>query len=172
MNKKDQKEYEIFERDYAIKAHERNDAEITFLNEHTISISIVTLKSLLIINGGAAIAMLGFVSSLAGNTTQENALIVAMAIPISFFAKGVATSVFACCMAYVVMYLQVTHAQSMSYIWKHPYIEKGKKSDRIWYASTILQALTVIVAFGALAAFIMGIYAVNDAILTSKVVAE
>ena len=151
-------------KEFALRAHDRHYASTAFDNESTVSIAIVTLKSLLLINGGASIAMLGFVSSL---VSEGDKVVAAAADPIIWFALGVAASVFACCISYAVMYFQAAYSNSLKEIDSTPFVVRGENSMRFRNTANVLQILAVLVAFASLVFFLIGIFAVSCAIETA-----
>jgi len=155
------------EREYAIRAHDRANADLNFANQGALNLSASTLKSLLIINGGAAIAMLGFVSSLAGGTGIESQMLALAANPITYFAFGVAAASLASGLAYIVMYLQAAYHATFKHQWEHPYVVAGKRTKLTFWITSISHVLAVVTSISSLVFFICGIVEVNELISVS-----
>lgn len=130
---------------------------IAAANAAAAALSAATLKGLLLINGGAAVAMLGFVASIAGQSTEAQSLMSDIAGPLLWFAWGVALTVFATGMAYGVMYLQAAYAQSFELIPHSPYTSAGDHTHRYRKLCVTSHVLAVVLASASLACFIRGV---------------
>ncbi len=94
---------EIRRRD-AERAHDRSDAFLDQLNEAAISAGTVTLRTAVLVNGGAAVAVLAFVGNLLnGNTVPEGGL-GAITRSLTWFAAGVACAVAGMGLGYLTNY--------------------------------------------------------------------
>lgn len=131
-------------------------------NAAAVALSAATLKGLLLINGGAAVAMLGFVASIAGQNTEAQSVVSDIAGPLLWFAWGVALAVFATGMAYGVMYLQAAYAYSFELTPHSPYISASDHTYRYSKLCIALHILAVVLAAASLACFIHGVTLVAE----------
>lgn len=161
----DNKSSELTEFDLAKKYHEVMRQEAQFQNESAVSLASVTLKSLLLLNGGAAVAMLGFVASAYGGKTPAQMNEVAVVAALQWFATGAGTAVLAAGLSYIVLYLQVATTQSYIKIWDHPYSEPGKHTNVLRRVYAAAHVLTVLLSFFSLGAFARGVWVVSDFIV-------
>ncbi len=133
---------------------------IKYANEAAVNLSVATLKGLLLINGGAAVAMLGFVASTVNKDTTIKVDILAVLGTLQWFSWGVASCVLATGLAYVVMYLQAAYVQSFELSPTPPYVASGAATKRYFQLATAFHILAVIVSVGSLVCFLIGTTAV------------
>jgi hypothetical protein len=127
------------------------------MNEQTIATSNAVLRSLILINGGAAVAVLAFVGSIAGTDTFNVAGKVAnLTTPLIWFGWGVAVAVLSMILAYFTHYFTAAYAQAEPPAHKLPGCLK-----------TIFHLLGLLAAFGSLALFLVGMYEVRASVLTA-----
>jgi hypothetical protein len=147
--------------DPAETAHADIRAFIAYANEAAVGLSVTTLKGLLLINGGAAVAMLGFVASAVGNDDTLRVDLPSVVDTLRWFATGVATSVVASGLAYIVMYLQVASVQSFELRHDAPFVRGNKTSDRLQLITNIVHVFAVFVAVASLICFLAGTLAIS-----------
>lgn len=126
------------------------------MNEQTIATSNAILRSLILINGGAAVAALAFFGNLAGNQSLNiTGKVADLTRPLLWFGWGVAAAVVSMIFAYFTHYATTGHAQAE---------EKNRKVyGGIKGAFHVLGALA---AIGSLAFFVYGMYEVRASVLT------
>ena len=135
-------------------AHRAHDVEKEHgfrLNEAAINNANLVLRALLIINGGAALALLAFLSNIEFTVPDE-------AAPLISFAGGVAVTAIAMGLAYLTNYCYTIASVERVRSYKHPYIRESDKSNRwikIGFWSHIIAAA---LAIAAIAFFICGIF--------------
>jgi hypothetical protein len=142
--------------------HEDLRRFIAHANEAAVSLSISTVKGLLLINGGAAVAMLGFVATTSSHQAGVRLDLGAMTGALMWFAWGVAASVLSSGLAYVVMYLQAAYAQSFDLLTEYPYFTSGKGTKALGYTTNSFHIVAVVVALAALLCFVLGTYEVSN----------
>lgn len=126
-------------------------------NAAAISLSGAALKALLLLNGGAAIAMLGFVATMA---TGERASLLDLSEVVSvlqIFALGAGMAVLATGFAYVVMYFQAAVAQSFDLIDEPPFYRNSNKTTLLTRIYKIFHIFSVLTAFASLGSFGLGV---------------
>jgi hypothetical protein len=126
-------------------------------NAAAIQLAVATLKGLLLINGGAAVAMLGFVATVSGQNNHAQGLISQVSAPLIWFAWGVATAVAATGLGYAVMYFEAAHVHSMTFNEEKPYVWNGKSTKRFARVSGVLLIFAILVAVGSLFCFVYGV---------------
>jgi len=126
------------------------------INEQTIATSNAVLRSLILINGGAAVAFLAFVGGLVGNQSLHVTDKVAnLTTPLLWFGWGVTAAVVSMIFAYFTHYFTAAHAQAEPPAHQIPGAFK-----------TIFHVLGVLAAFGSLTLFLVGMYEVRASVLT------
>lgn len=119
------------------------------LLQATITFAGATIKGLLLINGGAAIAILAFI----GTLNNENDIFLAMnlAYSLSYFGIGAATAVIVAMSSYI--------AQSLFH---ERYINETRFN---FWTSEIFRAISIIFALVSISLFSYGLYSSADAFL-------
>ncbi len=130
---------------------------ISASNAAAVSLSGAALKALLLLNGGAAIAMLGFVASLATGERASLLNLFEVVIVLQVYALGAGLAVLATGFAYVVMYFQAAVAQSYEIVDEPPFYRNSSKTVLLDRICSIFHVASVLIAFGSLAAFGFGV---------------
>lgn len=127
-------------------------------NEQAVANANATLRSLLLINGGAAVALLAFIGSLiSANAVQLAPSIDLLTAPLMWFAWGVAASVLGMAFAYLTNYSIAGHAFAL-------YGQEAASARRWLRSALTFQVLAVLVAIASLACFVLGILAIRTAV--------
>jgi hypothetical protein len=149
----------------AQRAHDKNHEFAIKTNESAVNSANLALRTAVLINGGAAIALLAFIGGLVSNgKLPVGDQLVRVTSPLVYFATGVALATLAMALAYFTNYSAVSAATNMKRIWQHPFLEATPASKR-WhkiYIGCIIVA--VIIAFASLFAFVFGMIEVRNAI--------
>lgn len=127
------------------------------VNEQAINSSNVVMRSLLLINGGSAVALLAFVGSISSKEGIDfSQVILALSDPLLLFGWGVAIAVFAMMFAYFTNFSTVGHT----------FAEAGSSEERRYGAwKTAFHVASVLAAFASLLLFLWGIYEVRGAVV-------
>lgn len=128
----------------------------THMNGKVIEAGHLYLKTTILVNGGAAVAVLGFVASIAKADEQYTQLVIEVSSALSFFALGVAAGLFAMALTYLTNYAVLTALHHEGGKWEGPLT--GMK--RVIHLGTLAAALS------SLALFLVGADAVRQAIIT------
>lgn len=88
-------------RNEAERAHDKSNAFHTYVNEATIEASNLALRTLVLINGGAAVAILAFLGAVASKDKVDFDQVGRVAGTLRFYAIGVACAVAAMAFAYL-----------------------------------------------------------------------
>jgi hypothetical protein len=85
----------------------------------------LTLRTFVVINGGAAIAILTFLSGVAAKEKIDFAQVGLVAGTIKWFAFGIALAVFGIALSYLTNFASVGIASSQIDSWDHPHVADG-----------------------------------------------
>jgi hypothetical protein len=146
-------------REDAHRAHDKLDEIHRYVDQAAITAGQFALRMVLLINGGAAIALLTFVGSL---PKEQKRL---FANTLVWFASGVALAVAALALAYFTNYLMAGLASSRLRTWEYPYVQPGPTTSRYFILNRIFHYAAVIVGLASLAAFVFGMLRVRDALV-------
>lgn len=144
--------------------HDKMDEAIKFNSDAGIQLGLATLKGVLLINGGAAVAMLGFAASLVNVGDKAIVKIDALSDPITWFAYGVAVSVIACALGYLSLHLSLIGLNSVTRIRKHPYNEENTKSKCYHKIANVINFMAMIVVIASIVLFVCGVISVGETI--------
>jgi hypothetical protein len=141
----------------AERTHDAHTAYHRAGNEAALKTSELALRMSLLINGGAAVALLTFVGSL--DAKQK----VAIADSLIWFAGGVVLAVLAIGAAYFTHYFTVCSAASKQPIWDHPYFKPGPRTQFFSRLTSISHVAALLLGSASLAMFVCGVLAVRSA---------
>jgi hypothetical protein len=151
-------------RDDAKRAHDANRDFHSDINKEAVVASNLTLRTLVIINGGAAIAVLTFLGGVAAKDRIDFAQIGLVAGTIKWFAWGVALAVFGMALSYLTHFATAAITSSFGNNWEHPYVTDGPKTKGWRRANRVFHLAAIIVAIGSLVLFLVGMYTTSNAI--------
>ena len=151
-------------RDDAKRAHDANQDFRAEINKETVSASNLTLRTLVLINGGAAIGVLTFLGGVASKTSVDLARVGDVASTIKWFAFGVALAVAGMALAYLTHYSNGEQAGTMLRTWEHPYVVDTGKS-KVWRrVNLIVHAAAILAAITSLISFLIGMFNTSNAV--------
>jgi hypothetical protein len=155
----DHKRWE-FEQKRAVaeRAHDHITEFGNKVGEAAINGGNLALRMVLLINGGAAVALLSFMGSL---KDQRQAIASALA----WFAWGVVAAALALGLAYATNFCVAGTARSMTHWYEPPYVRYGPQTAlwRRWNLGFHIGA--VLAGIGALVLFVMGMLRVKSAFI-------
>jgi hypothetical protein len=122
------------------------------------------LRNLLLINGGAAVAILAFMGSVISKDAGSHKIIGDIAGGLTYFASGVIASVTALGLTYFVHFATGLAAASQKAVWEHPYIVPGKHTAWLARLKIGLHILAVALAVLSAVLFVIGLLAVKNAV--------
>jgi cytochrome b subunit of formate dehydrogenase len=152
-----QRAQEIIRED-ACRTHDKNEEFHRYVNKASIAAGQFALRMALLINGGAAIALLTFVGTL---PKEQKRL---FADTLVWFASGVVLAVAALALAYFTNYFMAEIARSRLQTWDYPYVRPGPATPRYTILNRIFHVGTVLVGLASLATFVCGMLRVRDAL--------
>ncbi|SLN62182.1 hypothetical protein PEL8287_03385 [Roseovarius litorisediminis] len=150
--------------EHAKRAHDLNRQTSADFSRAAIESANLAIRSLILINGGAVIALLAFLGALeagdVGNAVKSDALVA----PIRWFALGVGFAALTALLAYLVNMLDSDITNSVNFTWEHPYIEPDKEQARLIRVRCALHVIAILLAISALGSFFFGIASVTQAV--------
>lgn len=157
-----------FEHNHQI-AERHHDREIEFAresNQAAIGNANIALRTLVLVNGGAAVAILAFLGGIVETDTNAFLEDVEQATaPVVSFAWGVALATLGIGLAYFTNYCITTSIWARQHIYEHPYVEVTERSRRWEKWGIFFQVFAVISALASLGCFLMGMYTVRTAVV-------
>lgn len=154
-----------FNRQDAIRAHDRSHTFATAVNEATIKAGEVATRTLILINGGAAVSVLAFIGGLVAQGRVTVKQMTDVSSSLLWFAAGVALAAGAVGFTYFTHYGHVSLETSKIHTWQHPYVMDGPRSNKWKIWSRICQASAIVLALLSLVAFVGGMIDVRASII-------
>ena len=137
-------------------SYEQYRKDFDTFNQWAAETATSVLKSLLLINGGAAVAALSFVAAVEKKSAHSDAGVSAIAAGLTCFAAGVAVAVMAMMLAYVTHYSTMVALSA----------EYEKKLARISvFVKRFVHLVAGIAAFGSLYLFFKGVLQMREAVV-------
>jgi hypothetical protein len=140
------------------RAHDKSNEFAAQTNQAAIQGGNLALRMGLIINGGAAVALLTFVGNLP--TEQKRAI----AATLDWFAWGVAAAVAALTCAYFTNYGVASMEHSRKWTDQPPYVINGATTPAWRNFVLIFRFLAIVAGVGSLVLFIVGMFYVRAAL--------
>jgi hypothetical protein len=146
----------------AERVHDKIEEFRRYTNEAAITAAGLALRMAMLINGGAAIALLAFIGSLVSNDKVVAGQLNNAATNMMWFAWGVACSVFGIALLHFTTYCMAYHAASQKRISEPPYLTSGPK---LWARLKIVSHIgTIMAGLASLILFVYATWSVRDAI--------
>jgi hypothetical protein len=146
----------------AERAHDKSDAFRTQTNEAAIQGGNLALRMGLLINGGAAVALLTFIGTLTVDQKRSIAPVLA------WFAWGVVFATGALVTAYFTNWFSSGAERSRIWQWEPPYVKDGPHTGKKRFAYWVFLGFSIILSAGSLGLFVAGMWAAQD-VLTKLV---
>lgn len=153
-------------------AERAHDEETQFgikTNEAAVASGTLAVRTMLIINGGAAVALLAFIGqvvTLANGKFSDK--LGELTVPLSWFAWGVALAAVSTACAYLANYCMATAQFAKIRTYEHPFIQPTKASKYWSKACVVFQCISVLAGAVSLILFLVGMTEVRDAIRILK----
>lgn len=151
-------------REDAHRAHDKSEEFHSYVNKAAIETANLSLRTLVIINGGAAIAVLTFLGGIASKDKIDVVKVGTVAGTLRWFALGVGLAVTAMGLTYLTNFALAGIVSSQNRAWAHPYVSDGPKTARWRCINRALHISATLVAFGSLVLFLVGMFAASDAV--------
>ena len=133
-------------------------------NVAAIESANLTLRTAMLINGGAAISVLAFAGGLASRDKVPLAQLTEIAATLMWFAFGVAVATLSMGFAYFTNLCIAGTGFFQLKTYEHPYLQDTNKSRAYKRAGEVFRWLAVIGAVASLVLFICGMFAVKNAV--------
>lgn len=151
-------------RDDAKRVHDISQEFHTYTNKAAIDGANMALRTLIVINGGAAIAILTFLSGVASKDKIDFTKVGAVADTIKYFAIGVALALVGMALSYFTHFFMAGVEGRKRKIWEHPFLEDTPSSKRNRKLNAIFHVLAFVAALASLILFLVGMFAASDKI--------
>jgi hypothetical protein len=148
----------------AHRAHDVLRAHRRIFNESMVKSGEVVVRSCLLINGGAAIAILAFLGTVITKDPSSHKLLADISGGLNDFFFGVGSAVIAMGLTYVDHFLNWMHATSQREVWKPPYIESGDHTAFWGGLKNTVHVATVLLVLVSMGVFVWGLLAVEPAV--------
>jgi hypothetical protein len=152
-------------REDALRVHDRSRRVSEATNEAVIKAGEVAIRTVMLVNGGAAVAVLTFIGALVRQDGVTVKQVAGVSGSLLWFAGGVAAAVCALALSYFTNYCYVGEERSKSFTFEHPYIIDGAKTRRWRCWAYAFHVGAVVWGLLSLAAFIVGMFDVHGAIV-------
>ena len=146
------------------RAYERCEESHLKFNEMTIASSQLALRTSVLINGGAAVAILAFVGGLTSQSKITLAQLTIIAHSLIWFGSGVALATRAMVFAYFTNYFTTSYIGSLIATGSSPSLIPSPKSKIVNFLKTIFHILAVVSGLGSLLLFVYGMFEVWQSI--------
>jgi hypothetical protein len=152
--------------DQAQRRHAQLDEFINDANKAAIESANLVFRTLVFINGGAAVAVLAFVGGLISqNKLSIGPQVSDIAFSLVLFAFGVLAASAGIGCAYFINFCAVGHAQSFSRLWEHPHVIETPAARWWRYVAMLFRALAIFFGLGAALLFAWGALEVRSAVI-------
>jgi hypothetical protein len=151
----------VFEQNRAVaeRQHDRITEIGNKVEEAAINGGNLALRMVLLINGGAAVALLSFMGGLPKDQRQ------AVASALAWFAWGVVAAASALGLAYFTNFCVAGLHRSMTYWYEPPYVRNGPHTALWRSLSFAFLIMAVLAGVGALVFFVVGVLRVKSAFI-------
>ncbi|EYD77103.1 hypothetical protein Rumeso_01362 [Rubellimicrobium mesophilum DSM 19309] len=146
-----------------VKAHGRIDAYYERAQDATIQSGQHAIRALFLINGGAIVALLAFLSSLASGGGFESRVHL-FALPLLTFAQAVVAVAVGYGAVYFTNYSSAKCAETMVKSYEIPHYSESPTSLRWRIAANFFQGAALGASVGSLGLFVAGVLQIRDAI--------
>ena len=155
--------FEDLNRELALRAHEENRQMYTDARKAAIDSANVAIRALLLVNGGAVVALLAFIGAIEAGESAAVSL-EPLVEPVWFFAIGTGLSAVISTLAYHVNMFDSDIISSVQLTWQHPYVVKKPVARWLFWSRTGVLCVALLLAIGSLVFFFLGISSVTSAI--------
>lgn len=150
----------------AERAHDAVQASIVQNNDAAMKSGDLALKTVILVNGGSAVALLAFLGALAVKDKISATQLASVAAPLSWFVIGVAAGFIALLLAYITNLASANTAAACKKTWEPPYVEETKESQGLRAVARAYHWSAIGAGSISLVLFVVGMWAVRSALLT------
>jgi hypothetical protein len=148
----------------AERAHERSDELISHLDKAALADAKTVIRSLILINGAAAISIMTFVGALTAKSSVPADQIAAIATGLEWFAMGVLSATLTACFAYLTDIFYEWAEQMRERNYEHPFLHANTSSRKSFYGGRVTHFLAVASTVASLVAFVGGVWFVSGSV--------
>lgn len=149
----------------AHREHDRLENFFNSVNSASIKAGELTLRMAMLINGGAAVAMLAFIGGLISKDKIGVGQLERVGSSLTWFAGGVAFAVAGVALSYFTNFFLASVASSQIKKWEPPYLEPGANTFLYRLLNKAFHIATVIAGLVSLALFVGGILSVRTSLV-------
>jgi hypothetical protein len=149
-------------REDAQRAHDNSNDFHTYTNKAALDAANLALRTLVLINGGAAVAILAFLGAIASKDKIDLEQVSHVANTLRFYAVGVAFGVAAMALAYLTNYFMASVENAKDRMWEHPFVRDNEKSRQMMRVNRVFHVLSFLLAFTSLSLFIVGMWTTSN----------
>jgi hypothetical protein len=151
-------------REEALRVFARTDQMHTDLMAASLDSARDAMKALFLLNGGASIALLGFLASTFSEdfTVDESLIYRSMMISLAYFGYGAFAAVITSSLAYLVNSLYAGATAHMDRSWEWPYVKHNAASHRCWRSAIALNWVCVASGAASLLCFGIGMHSLSS----------
>jgi hypothetical protein len=150
-------EYEKFRLAVASRVHETETGYGKAAGIAAVSTGMETVKAILLINGGACVAVLAFIGSLA----SQGQVVTNLAGPLVWFAAGAVVAVISAALGYLTNLSYAAASNTKTRHFEEPFVRESEASRAHRLKAVILGWITTILAVLGIVAFIVGVFDAN-----------
>jgi hypothetical protein len=143
----------------AEKAHENQTEFARAANLAAVTTGTETVKAILLINGGACVAVLAFIGSLA----SQGQVVTDLAVSLVWFAIGALVAVISAGFGYLTNLSYFAESNARTRHFDEPYVRETDASRRHHVAGSVTRWLTICCAIVGILAFVGGVFVANCA---------
>jgi hypothetical protein len=144
------------------RAHDKSNAFHTYVNQAAMESANMALRTLVLINGGAAVAVLAFLGAVAAKDKINFSKIGDVAFTIRYFAIGVALACAGMALAYFTNYFMAGVETHKDRTYVHPFVSDNDKTKRMKRFNTVFHVFSFLCALSSLILFVVGMYAASN----------
>ena len=149
-------------REEAQRAHDRQAQLHQTYFEAASKSAEVAVKTSVLVNGGAAVAVLGLMGAMLGKDILTVKQVADISSSLMWFASGVGAGITALAFIYLMNYSSAARTRWQRRIYETPFVRETPRSWAMRQVYTIAHIIAVAVAVGSVALFIYGVLAVRD----------
>jgi hypothetical protein len=152
-------------REDALRVHDRSRNYSVATNDAVVKAGEVAIKTVMLINGGAAVSVLAFIGALVRQDGVTVKQVSGVSGSLLWFAGGVAVAVWALAHSYFTNFCYVRSETSKIFTFDHPYVIDGANTRRWLNWAYAFHVGAIVWGILSLIAFVVGMIDVHRAIV-------
>ncbi|MCO6382433.1 hypothetical protein [Oceanicola sp. 502str15] len=151
-------------RQHALRAFDQNRRAAESARNAAIDSANIVIRSLILVNGGAVIALLTFAGTIENGPTGPAIELGQLANSIRYFAFGVGSAVIVAACAYLVNMWDEEIISSVEHVWEHPYVRAKSIAKVFTYVRVVVHHFAIALSVTSILLFFLGIFSVTNTI--------